>query len=526
MRVIRLEIVKLLRDRRLAAAMAVFAGVSLLSAVAAWIEVRQAAGVKAAVAAEERRRWLDQGVKDPHSAAHYAIQAFKPSRSLQAVDPGIVPFVGETVWLEAHVQNDLLSRPQQDAGAFERFGLVDPSGLLTRFGPLAIFLLAFAAAARERESGVLGLALGAARTRGAYVGAKAIAVAALAALVLVLPIAIVGVVGIVSVSARTRPSASAGPGASFSASLSASVITVPGGPGSPDSVGSQRSESSEGSNGSRGSEGSLGGPVRAIDDAVRLAGWIVGALSYVGVMSMVAVAIGLTARSAQGAFAALLLAWVVFVLAAPPAATAIAAWRRPLPSFQQMKLVLTDEAPSYWTPEAGAAQIDEILRNYRVSRVGDLDRTVNVRGAQLDVAERHAQAVFDREIGGFYDRVAAQDHAYALLGWLSPAVAFDAASAALAGTDFTHHRHFIDYAERYRRDLVNRMNADLIPNPAIGAVLHTSDRALWSLVPAFDYRPLPAFDGVRPVHSALAAMTGWLAAAAALLAMAARTIRP
>jgi ABC-2 type transport system permease protein len=466
-RLIRLELVNLWRDRRLAAAMAVFSGVLLLSGIAALTEVQQTARTKASIAARERERWLNQGEKDPHSAAHYSIYAFKPSLPLQAVDPGIVPFVGEAVWLEAHLQNDLLFRPQQDGNAFERLGLVNPAGLLTRFGPLAIFLIAFAAAGRERESGVLGLALGTASTRGTYLVAKVASVAGVGTLVLVVPVVVIGAVSL---------GAGTGPG---------------------------------------------------IDGAIRLGGWTLAAVSYVSVLSILAVALCLIARTVQIAFAGLLLVWVVLVLAALPAATAVAAWTRPLPSFQQMKLVLADEAPSYWTPEAGAAQIGEILKRYGATDASELaERKVNVRGAQLDVAERHAQAVFDREIGGFYDRVIAQDAAYAALGWLSPAVAFDATSAALAGTDFTHHRHFIDDAERYRRELVNRMNADLIPNPAIDGTLHTNNHTLWSRVPAFTSTPLPASRALLSGISAVMALACWLAAGAALIALTARSVRP
>jgi ABC-2 type transport system permease protein len=192
-----------------------------------------------------------------------------------------------------------------------------------------------------------------------------------------------------------------------------------------------------------------------------------------------------------------------------------------------MKLVLIDEAPAYWTPETGADQIATILRRYGVSREEELaERQVNLRGAQLDVAERHAQQIFDREIGGFYDRVVAQDRRYAQLGWLSPAVAFDVASAALAGTDFSHHRHFIDSAESYRRGLVNRMNADLIPHPAVDGKEHTNDIGLWSEIPAFKYEAPAVSQAVRSTVSALFALTGWLLAAWALVTVTAKSARP
>lgn len=464
LRLIRLDVTRLLRDARLVSAMAAFGWLLLLSGIASFVDVQQAAATKNAVAAEERQRWLTQGEKDPHSAAHYSVYAFKPSAALQALDPGVAPFVGETVWLEAHQQNDLLSRPQQDAHPFERLGLVDPAGLLTRFGPLVVFLLAFAAAAREREDGVLGLALGTASARGTYVGAKVGSVIVLSLLVLVLPIVLVGVASLVAPVDRT------------------------------------------------------------VDQTARLAAWAAAASSYVAVLAMVGVSLCLMVRTAHIALAGLLAVWIVMVLAALPGASAIAEWSRPLPSFQQMKLVLADEAPAYWTPESGAEQIASILQRYGASSADEL--TINLRAAQLDVAERHAQSVFDREIGGFYNRVIAQDQSYASLGWLSPAVAFDAASAALTGTDFTHHRDFIDYAEQYRRNLVNRMNADIIPRRAVDGREATSDIDLWAQVPAFAYTPLPLSIGVRPTTAALTALACWLLAGVILTVATAAAVRP
>jgi ABC-2 type transport system permease protein len=464
-RLTRLEIVNLLRDSRLTSGMAVFAAVMLLSSAAALVEVQQSARSKRTIAAQERERWLGQGEIDPHAAAHYSIYAFKPSLPLQAVDPGIVPFVGEAVWLEAHLQNDLLFRPQQDARPFERFGLVDPAGLLTRFGPLAIFLLAFAAAARERERGVVGLALGTAVIPRVYVAAKAIAVMTIASTVIVLPVVLAG-----------------------AASTAAS--------------------------------GAYDG-----DTLLRLGAWTLGALAYVAALSLIGVAICLVARSAPIAFGALLFVWVAFVLAALPAASAAAERQQPLPSFQRVKLVVAEEAPAYWLPEPGERMMATLLARYGAVRESEVP-DINTRGLLLDGMERHAHEVFDREIGGFYDRVAAQDAAYAAFGWLSPAVAFDAASASFAGTDFVHHRDFLDFAEQYRRTLVNRMNADLIPHPAVDGREHTNDIELWSQIPQFAYAPLPLSTALRTSMAAWLALAGWVVAAVGLGLATAATVRP
>jgi ABC-2 type transport system permease protein len=464
-RLVRLELLNLWRAPRLAAAMAIFAAVLLLSGIVSWRRMVHDNRIKASVAAEERQRWLGQGDKDPHSAAHYSVYAFRPSPALAAIDPGILPFVGEAVWLEAHLQNDLLFRPQQDVPLFERIGLLDPAGLLIRIGPLLIFLLAFNAAAREREHGLLALALSTTTAPHPYLGAKATAVAFAAAATLVVPVALAGTLAIHSAT---------------------------------DSV----------------------------DGVARLAGWIVAALIYITILSAIAVSVAIAVRSAQAAFATLFAVWVALVLAPLPTASAAATWLSPLPSFQQMKLRLAEDAPAYWTPETGTEQVAAILERYGAAREEDLQRTINIRGAQLDEAERHAQAVFDREIGGFYDRVQLHDNTYARLGWLSPAVAFDVASSAFAGTDFFHHRHFVDGAERYRRALVNRMNADLIPHPAVNGRDHTADIRLWSQIPAFDYQPRAVSSAIQSAMPASLGLVCWLFGGAVLVAGTAARLRP
>jgi ABC-2 type transport system permease protein len=466
-RPVRLEIQRLLRSRSLIAVTGIFCGVLLLTGLASWLDVRDHAKTSDRVGAEERRRWLDQGTKDPHSAAHYSIYAFKPARPLAVIDPGVMPFVGETVWLEAHMQNDLADRPQQTTPLFERMGLADPAGILQRYGPVAVFLLAFFVAGRERETGVLGLALGAAARPAIAVHAKAAAVTIVSSAALVAPVAAAGALSLATANDAT------------------------------------------------------------IDDALRLSVWTLSAVAYVGILSAAAVAIAIAAPSSNRSLTGLLFIWTAWILSATPAASALSERLRPTPSFQDLKITLAREAPPYWSAETGEEQVATLLERYGAASPQELvEKGINLRGAQLDLAERHAQAVFDREIGGFYNRVADQDRMYAVLGWLSPAVAFDVVSAAVAGTDFTHHRHFIDAAEQYRRELVNRMNADLIPHVAVNGQEWTSDERLWAEVPAFDYARQRLSDGAAAAAVAAVALGAWLAVAFAGVSIAARRVRP
>src|SRR5688572_9387659 len=84
----------------------------------------------------ERGNWLTQDQKNPHSAAHYGIYAFKPKSQLSMIDTGVDPYVGVSVWLEAHKQNEFKFRPAQDATSIQRFGELTAAVVLQLLIPL------------------------------------------------------------------------------------------------------------------------------------------------------------------------------------------------------------------------------------------------------------------------------------------------------------------------------------------------------------------------------------------------------
>ena len=67
-------------------------------------------------------KWVNQGEKHPHSAAHYGQFAFKPKPVLSFLDMGLDQFSGIPVFLEAYKQNELLYSAAQDSNGMTRFG--------------------------------------------------------------------------------------------------------------------------------------------------------------------------------------------------------------------------------------------------------------------------------------------------------------------------------------------------------------------------------------------------------------------
>ncbi len=179
------EFRRIVRDGRFRwAAGLVFA--LLLAAVASGWHYRQTQERERAHAhAAEHERWYGQGHKDPHGAAHYGIYAFKPASPFSAVDPGIEPYVGVSVWLEAHNMNEFVYRPAQDGSALSRFGELTPALVLQVLLPLVIVLVGYGVFASERETGTLRQVVSLGVAPAQLLAGKALALAAALGLVLV-----------------------------------------------------------------------------------------------------------------------------------------------------------------------------------------------------------------------------------------------------------------------------------------------------------------------------------------------------
>ncbi|PSJ36319.1 ABC transporter permease subunit [Allosphingosinicella deserti] len=460
---VRLELTMLRRDRRAWWSLIALAVLVLLSFAAIAGDNARSDADKRAVAAAERERWVGQGEKDPHSAAHYSIFAFKPSPALAGLDPGSEPFVGQSVWLEAHHQNDMLYRPQQNASLLQRIGFASPAALITGFGPLIVFLLAFTLVAQDRERGTMRLALGAAVHPRLIVGSKALAVWSAAAGLLVLPVAVISLLSL-------------------------------------------------------GIGGRLGGDV-----LLRTLCWALAMAGYLALLAAVGIAVSLRAGNARLALAGLFGLWILFALALPRVASGVVDAVRPLPSSQAIRQQMAEQAPAFWSDEQNARNRAALLKRSGVRRIEDIP---NLRMAELDLMERHSHAVFDRVLGGFYGKVASQDELFAALGFLSPTIAAQASSSSVSGSDFSHHRHFIDTAERYRRNLVNAMNADGMAHRAHGTERHTNDARLWSRIPEFAYSAPPLGALSSTALPAFAALLFWLGIAGFLLVRISRRLRP
>ncbi|MBK6617618.1 MAG: ABC transporter permease subunit [Nitrosomonas sp.] len=191
----RKELLELLRDARFWWTSGIILVLMLIALILGWQQMQRVDTERATARAVTYQQWLDQGDKNPHRAAHFGQYAFKPVSPLAFIDPGIDQFVGSTVWVEAHKQNEFNFRPARDATSLQRFGELTVAFGLQNLVPLVIVLLAFSAFTGERERGTLRQLLSIGVKPSQLLAGKGLAIMAVIG-ALLLPVALLGFIAL------------------------------------------------------------------------------------------------------------------------------------------------------------------------------------------------------------------------------------------------------------------------------------------------------------------------------------------
>ena len=419
------------RDWRVGLVLALALALALTAAVVSALALVETLQAREQAQQAERARWLNQGQKYPHSAAHYGVYVFKPLAALSALDPGVERYVGSSVWLEAHKQNDFVHRPAADQAGISRQFALSPAFVLQVLAPLAIVFLGFGAFAREREQGLMGTL----RLSGAPLSAVASARGAVL-MVLSALLALPAVAAVLAVQAMQAGAAGSGP---------------------------------------------------FVDGAARAVLMAAGTAAYLAVWSALTIGVSAASASMRGSLAALLALWAATALVLPRLATELAQAAAPLPSMQAFREDL-DRALGEPHDAAEEARLKQaLLTQYGVDDVSKLP--VNWAGISLQRSEEHGDEIFDAHYGRLFAAMQRQSDATAWAGLLSPTVAMAGLSAATAASDTAQHLQFVNAAERQRRLIQKTMN-DAIAVTKGGSRIDADER-LWQKVPPFDFRFAP-----------------------------------
>lgn len=293
----RRELIELWRDGRLVLAGSLMPLLLCTALAVGWQQQRSVEAERVVAQHVDHDDWLRQGERHPHDAAHQGLHAFKPTPPASLIDPGINPYVGSTIWLQAHRQSELRFRPAQDATGLQRFGSLSVAWVLQVLGPLLVIVLGFNAFAGEREQGTLRQVLSLGLAPRQLLWGKALALVGALAICLVPALLLAGV-----------------------------LVTMQGG----------------------------------MDVALRLALLTLGYALYFGIAVMGVLAVSALVPGTRLALVWLLALWIVGVTLAPRLSSDLAREAYPSPSRQAFNLSLDSELNTAyqraWREQLGTGQ--------------------------------------------------------------------------------------------------------------------------------------------------------------------------
>ncbi len=458
----RKEFVQYWRDGRVVTVFGIVALLGLAATVTGWSAVSSMERERASAVAMDREIWDTQGLKNPHTAAHFSRYAFQPTFNLAVFDPGLTDYVGNAIWLEAHYRDPAALRPVEDAVEIQRIAQLNPAWVIQVFGPLLIFILLYGAVAAERESGTLRQLLAAGVRPVSLLLGKAVSAFSLTGLL---------VCGV----------------------LVGSAIVM----------------------GAEGIE-------RLPDTGWRTAGLAALYLVYLAIFVFLALGVSALASRSRTALAGLMGVWIVATVLGPRIGPEVAGALAPAPSAPEFAARLDREgADPFWDASEGAVQrrqrvMDAALAEYGVETVEALP--INYDGYLLQASEEFANGVFDTmyaELWGSYESQRAIARGFALV---SPTIAAQNVSMALAGTGIHAYRHFADEAEAFRREFVLLLNQEMIDHGGADGYAYVSGNDFWRQNPDFEYAAPGIGEAVRGVWPDVIILVLWLAIAIAMAA--------
>ena len=438
--------------------------VLLIAAIAGGVQHQnQIARQHADAQQAERAAWLDKGDMNPHAAAHYGAFVFKPVQPLSAIDPGLDPFLGVFVFLEAHKQQLARHRPIEDASPTRRLGLLTPATAALVLVPLLVVSLTFSSFAGERDQGTLRPLLALGVSRWSLLAGKAIG--ALLPLILVMVPA---------------------------AALGAAFVFL-NRPADPEA------------------------PVGA-----RALGMVLVYLAHAVVWTGLGLAVSARARSQSTALVVLLALWFANGFVMPPVAMAMAKAIAPSPSAIEFAAAIEDEKAAWpdWD-----RRVERVMERFLEGEFESTLAPANVEVVALIESEAEETALFDRHFTNLFSRHAAQADIYARAGVVSPTLAARSLSMALAGTDDLHDRAFAAAAARYRTEMLTTLNSELAGSGRLNSFDYVRGRDLWEKVPPFDYDAPGVMWALTERRVSLVVLACWLGAAILAAAWAVSSMR-
>lgn len=462
------EILLLIRDGRLVFSVAFLLLMLIALVISSASEFYDREHEKQTVGENVRDQWDNQGVKHPHRGAHFGIYVFRENTVLSVFEPGILPFTGQSLWLEPHKRNMTRFNAATDAGPVQRLVNITPAFILYGLFPLLLLSVALNQIPQEREQGTLRMLHSAGFSPYILLLSKLTAQWFLIGVVL-LP-AIIVAIGIQIIDSDW---------ATFFRIL---LLTASYG----------------------------------------LFYMIIGALGL---------AIGVFAYTVRMGQLIAIFTWTILIVLAPRLAGASAFMFITLPTPAEFWASIEHEYVEGVSGEPSLskrmASFDESLLNkYGVDTINDVP--IGVNAARRLFRDSYADGVYEKHFNRLWQLYYQQEKVLHIAAVLTPVLAIRSISIALSGSSLEDQKHFEIVSEKYRREVNTNIDKwDLKHTHGnVSYEQQYSDEQLWQRINKFNYTPKNLAFSVSNAWPGVLGLLSWLVFTLLLMRFTARRLVP
>jgi len=423
-----------------------------IAALSAYEHQHHANVQRAFYQAQANTAFENQPDRHPHRMAHFGHFLFRPINPLAAFDPGIDPYTGNTLFLEAHRQNSANFGDVRQSSLLLRFGQLTPAFVLQVLAPLLLVFVGHALVAGERESGMLRVLLAQGVSTHTLLLGKGLALAGFAVL------------------------------CGLPAALALLWLLC------------------------SGQVDMLSTGILWLGYALWLGLW---SLLVIWVSA-------LCARGRDALLALLAIWTIGVILlprAMPDIANTLVNLPSRFETEIQIERDYQALGDAHNPDDPAFAEFrDKVLAEYGVDRIEELP--VNFKGLVGAEGERQSSELFNRYADASFYQQQKQIHWVNRAAWLSPTLALRRLSMAVAQTDLANFRHFLQQGEQYRYNLVqglNRLQAEAMTLDEDQGSTSRISHSHWQAFPPFVYIPLPITHTMNHVLPAVGILLSWLA---------------
>ncbi len=424
------ELKEALRDSRFHFMAGLVVILLLFSMVVSWNNYQKINKEFVEAATTARQQWDTQKPKNPHSAAHFGTFAFKPIQPLSLIDNGLDKYLGVSVFLEGHKQNNAEYKQISEQNDFARFAELTPAFVFTYLMPLLIILLAFNVFTQEKENGTLRLLLSQGVSNFQIGFGKILGIYMVLGLLLV-PIFALGVVFILMSNYQ-------------------------------------------------------------IADFLSYGMMLLSLIFYYTIFINVAIGVSAIAKSSNVALISLLGFWIMSALLVPKINANLSKNIYKTPSSSDYQAEITEnleKGVDGHNPFSKQSKIfkDSVLKANKVDSVHKLP--FNYMGLSMQAGEEHETVVYAKALKKLNDIYLSQLKVHELSSVFSPTILIKILSMQFAKTDLQAHYEFSRQAENYRIALVRDLNYDFKDNAGKKGFSYISeDKDFFKKTIKFEYK--------------------------------------